>query len=58
MIGRLRAQAFCLRWARLVVAYLELTVRELSYTLADQVALQLSFDNQRRLEESDESWSD
>ena len=58
MIGRLRAQAFCLRWARLVVAYLELTVREWSYTLADQVALQLSFDNQRHLEESDEYWSD
>ncbi len=58
MIGRLRAQAFCLRWARLVVAYLELTVRELSYTLADQIALQHSFDNQRCLEEGDEYWSD
>ncbi len=58
MIGRLRAQAFCWRWARLVVAYIELTVRELSYTLADQVALQHSFDDYYDLEEGDEYWSD
>ena len=58
MIGRLRARSFYWRGARLVVAYLELTVRELSYTLADQVALQLSFDNQRCLDEGDEYWSD
>ena len=58
MIARLRAQEFCLRWYRLTVAYLELAVRELSYTLADQAALQLNFDDQRYLDEGDEYWSD
>jgi hypothetical protein len=58
MIARLRAQEFCLRWYRLTVAYLELTVRELSYTLADQAALQLNFDDHHYLDEGDEYWSD
>ena len=58
MIARLRAQEFCLRWYRLTVAYLELTVRELSYTFVDQAALQLNFDDQHYLDEGDEYWSD
>ena len=58
MIARLRRQELYYRWRRLTAAFLEFTVRNLSYTLADQIALRLSFDNHREMYEGDEHWSD
>ncbi len=58
MIGRLRHQELEFRWQRLVAALLEFTVRNLSFSLADQIALRLSYTDRYELYDEDEQWSD
>ena len=58
MIGRLRHQELQYRWQRFTAALLEFTVRALSFSLADQIALRLSYTDRYELYDEDEQWSD